>query len=126
MEGRLGRFFAALDDRDVVLLGGPHHRPLAIDRSWQLVEIADGDPWLQYESLRSVLEARAGGHAGGVVFLLCASMTANVLIDDLHRLNPLNTHIDLGSVLDPYVGVTSRAYHEEMDPDPLKGIRAGS
>jgi hypothetical protein len=121
MEGRLGGFFAALGQRRVLLVGAPHHRPLAERRSWQFVEVAYGDCWPQYESLCPALESHAV--ADGTVFLFCASMTANVLIDDLYRLNPRNTYIDVGSVFDPYVGVDSRDYHKELDPDPIRGLR---
>lgn len=122
MEGELGRFFEALDGRDVLLVGAPHHAPLAEQRSWRFFEVPYGDCWPQYGAIRAGLEPEAA--ADGVVFLFCASMTANVLIDDLHRLNPANTYIDAGSVFDPHVGVESRGYHEELDSDPLKGILA--
>lgn len=120
MEGKLGRFFDALGDREVVLVGGTHHRQLAENRSWRFVEIAAGDCWPQYEEIRGRLQTLAVSDSA--VFLLCASMTANVLIDDLHQANTHNTYIDAGSVLDPYAGVMSRAYHRELDADPLRGI----
>lgn len=115
IEGRLGGFLDALADREVVLVGAPHHRQLAKARSWRFVEVAYGDCWPQYESLRATLESRAV--SSGIVFLFCASMTANVLIDDLHQLNGDNTYIDAGSVFDPYVGVHSRNYHEMLSPE---------
>jgi hypothetical protein len=120
MEGRLGVLFDSLACREVLLVGASHHRRLAEEKEWQFVEIANKDCWLQYESLRNALEWLAAHD--GVVFLFCASMTANVLIDDLHRRNPRNTYIDIGSVLDPYGGVKSRNYHKELALDPLTGL----
>src|ERR1044072_4506318 len=108
MEGHLGRFFDALRERKVLLIG-PHHRLLAEEKAWELFEFPWGDCWPQYESLRAGLEPHAAGD--GAVFLFCASMTANVLIDDLYKLNPRNTYIDAGRVFDPYVEVYSHAYH---------------
>lgn len=123
MEGQLGRFFGALDGREILLVGAPHHQRLAEGRSWQFAEVALGDCWPQYDSLRATLEPKAVTNER--VFLFCASMTANVLIDDLYRQNPRNTYIDAGSVFDPYVGVNSRLYHHELDPDPLRGMSPG-
>jgi hypothetical protein len=124
MEGRLGAFFDSLVDREVLLVGAPHHGQLAQERSWQYVEIPYGDCWPQYESLHATLAPRAASE--DTVFLFCASMTANVLIDDLHRLNPRNTYIDAGSVFDPYVGIRNRGYQKELSPNPLEGIMPSS
>jgi len=120
MEGTLGNFFDSLADREVHLVGAPHHRQLAEEKSWQFLEVPYGDCWPQYESIRAGLEPRVT--PDDLVFLLCASMTANVLIDDMYSLNPSNTYIDAGSVLDPYAGVRSRAYHKELNSNPLMGI----
>jgi hypothetical protein len=120
MEGRLGSFLTALSGREVCLVGAPHHLPMAEERRWRFVEVPYGDCWPQYESILARLDSLAADD--DTVFLLCASMTANVLLDDLHTRNPRNTYIDLGSVFDPHVGVKSRDYHHQLDPDPLKGI----
>lgn len=114
LENRLGRLLDALTEREVTLVGAPHHRQLAEARSWQFVEVAYGDCWPQYDSLRTILESCA--EFNDAVFLFCASMTANVLIDDLYQLNPGSTYIDMGSVLDPYAGVYSRNYHKVLGP----------
>jgi hypothetical protein len=118
IEGRLGSFFRALTGREILLIGAPHHQRLVEGSSWQFLEIAYRDCWTQYESLRATLERHAA--AEGIVFLFCASMMANVLVDDLYRVNPRNSYIDVGSVFDPYVGVNSRNYHSELDPSSLK------
>lgn len=49
---------------------------------------------------------------GRKVFILCASMTSEVIIDQFR--NEDVTFIDFGSVLDPYAGVKSRRYHENL------------
>lgn len=118
-DGRLGRLFEALAGREEVwLVGAPHHRQLAVRRSWRFVEVAYGDCWPQYEGLLARLRRELPRE--GAVFLFCAAMTADVLVDDLHRANPANTYVDVGCVFDPYVGVNSRGYHEELDPDALR------
>lgn len=46
------------------------------------------------------------------VFILCASMTSEVIIDQFR--NEDVTFIDFGSVLDPYCNVKSRKYHHTL------------
>jgi hypothetical protein len=114
LDGRFGEFFEALSGRRVVLVGPPHLRKLADDRSWTLVEIPLRNCWLRYESTRdALLDAE---HGSDTVFLFCASMMSNVLIDDLYRFDPTRTYIDVGSALDPFAGVHSRPYHRLVQP----------
>lgn len=49
---------------------------------------------------------------GTKVFILCASMTSEVIIDQFR--NEDITFIDFGSVLDPYCNVKSRSYHHKL------------
>lgn len=50
---------------------------------------------------------------GRKTFILCASMTSEVIIDRFRHDDI--TMIDFGSVLDPYAGVKSRRYHETLN-----------
>jgi hypothetical protein len=113
IEGRIGRFFDALDARRVTVVGPPHLRELAAQRSWGLVEILPEDCWLEYDRAAGSLNTVVGG--SGRVFLFCASLMSNVLIDDLHTRNPEHTYVDVGSVLDPFAGVISRGYQDSID-----------
>ena len=49
---------------------------------------------------------------GHKIFILCASMTSEVIIDQFR--NEDVTFIDFGSVLDPYCNVKSRTYHQSL------------
>jgi len=112
LDGRLDRFFDALKRLPVVLVGPPHLHSFAVEKAWLFAEVAYGDCWPQYEALKRLLAPWA--RVDGVIFLFCASMTSNVLIDDLHKANPRNTYIDVGSVFDPFVGIASRVYHDAI------------
>lgn len=46
--------------------------------------------------------------------IFCASIAANIYIGKLYREFPLIHMIDAGSVFDPYVGVNSRRYHQQI------------
>lgn len=56
--------------------------------------------------------------AQDAVVVLCCGPTAKVLIHRLAR--PDITMIDLGSALDPFVGVFQRKYHRKRDPDSIE------
>jgi hypothetical protein len=120
--GRLGLFLDALAGREVALVGPAHLRPLSEARGWTHVEVPPRNCWTHYEEILEQLEASSAER--DEVLLFSASMMSNVLIDDLHGKNPQNTHIDTGSVLDPYVGVSSRGYHRRFGPAALRQIEA--
>lgn len=108
-------FIDTLSARRVIIVGPQHLEPLAerVRTHWNFVDhiaIPDVDCWKSYKLIRermiSVIELNA-------VFLLCASMMSEVLID-FFRNAPV-TMIDIGSVFDPYVGKFSRSYHHKKE-----------
>lgn len=109
IDGRIKRFFDALVNRSVILIGPPHLRGVAGERDWAFVEVPLMDCWRKYEEIFASLRSRADG--AGNVFLFCAGPMSNVAVDDLHKWSPADTYIDVGSVLDFYAGVKSRGYH---------------
>lgn len=113
MDGRLPSFLGALEHRETQLVGPEHLRPLSRQMGWTHHAIPAENCWQRYGEVGESLRLATSG-SSGVVVLFCASMMSNVLIDDLHRLNPANTYIDVGSVFDPYVGVNSRDYHDDL------------
>ena len=124
----LGKLFEGLRGRQVTLVGPPHMERLATRQEWAHVEVPPRNCWLSYPEVRERLEGAADGQDG--VFLFCATMMSNVLIDELHGLNPAHTYLDMGSALDPYAGVNSRKFHKalrlEDPPPPRRSGRAGS
>lgn len=112
--GRLDRFFDALGDRDAMLVGPPHLRPLSRAKGWSHLTIPAINCWDRYEQTGQSL--RESLPTSDVVVLFCASMMSNVLIDDLHAWCAENTYVDVGSVFDPCVGIASRPFYEELTP----------
>lgn len=98
----------ALKGRSVTLVGPLHLMPLADENGWRFIDIPAKDCWTQYEHTHE----RIGQIQELDVVLYCASMMANVLIDERHLV--MNTQIDIGSAFDPYVGKLSRSYHKKM------------
>jgi len=113
LDNRLDGFLDSLEGKDVLLVGPQHLRGFSESKGWRYQPVPGHDCWTAYEETLERLKSSTPG-SGGVV-LLCASMMSNVLLDDLFTLNPANTYIDTGSLFDPYAGVISRPYHEELD-----------
>lgn len=121
VEGRLGKLFDALAEREILLVGPDHLQELARSQGWDHVLVPTRNCWLAYDdTVRSLKGALPGDDR---VVLFCASMMSNVLIDDLYSWNPANTYLDLGSILDPCAGVHTRIYHGELEPDVFEGVR---
>jgi len=119
-DGELGDFVRCLTDRNTILVGPQHLKPLKMFATTDFVEIAPRDCYLGIDSvernLRSVMEIR-----DDPVVIFCASMMAEPLI---YRLFPdfgqTSTMIDVGSVFDVYMGKPSRGYLKRMGPDVIK------
>ena len=109
INGKIQELIDALKDREVLLVGASHLIDIAHKEKWHFHEIPKTDCWLSYEALK---ENISGLFRPGIVILYAASMMSEVLIDDFHG---QATQIDIGSVLDPYVGVKSRTYHYKLN-----------
>ena len=48
----------------------------------------------------------------GKLFLFCGGPLGNILAYELHKHNPLNTYIDIGSTLNPWIVGSNRDYHK--------------
>lgn len=109
------QFFDALRAKRVILVGAGHLGALAEEQGWSFLEIPPRDCWLRHAETNAALTGELDDRD---VFLFCAAMMSNVLIDELHRRNPDNTYVDMGSALDGYAGVKSRAYHGAVRARP--------
>jgi|SaaInlStandDraft_2_1057019.scaffolds.fasta_scaffold111739_2 hypothetical protein len=111
----LDELLDALKDRIVTLVGPLHLMELADANGWQFFKIPDKNCWIEYPTIHDYVNDSEAIEEGGVV-LYCASMMANVIIDDfaIHRFSHWLTQIDIGSAFDPYVGKLSRSYHKKM------------
>jgi len=69
-----------------------------------------------HKQIDEVYDAMSPYFGKGTVFLYSAGFLSNVLIADalLLNRNTLDAHIDLGSFIDPYCGITSRRYHQAI------------
>lgn len=108
IDGQLQRLIDVLNTRSTILVGPKHlegMKPAA-----HLV-IPSLNCWKTYEDTRALI-LNCLGMTTNPVFLLCASMMSEVLINDFKEAEA--TFIDCGSVFDPYFNVKSRSYHHKL------------
>jgi len=105
IDGTIKEYIDIWKTRDVVLVGPQHLKKLDLF-PFRFIEIPSKNCWLEYESILEEIKKEIWHDT---VVLFCASMMANVLIDDLHGHCTL---IDAGSLFDPYVGIFSRSHHK--------------
>ena len=110
----LKRFFEALEDQPVILIGPErlkdvkikytHHIQIPLTNCWNV----SGDV---EDALYDIISDNSYH-----ILLFCASMSTNVMIDNLYKdFGKQVTMIDAGSIFDPHVGVNTRSYHHKME-----------
>lgn len=118
MEERLQGLFKAIETRQVLYVGAPHMKVMA-HPAWFL-NIGERNCWERKDDILralflSVNEYAFSGQRNGMVVFLSAGMAANYFVDRLYRkYGTQHTFIDAGSVFDPYCGVNSRKYHQQI------------
>lgn len=107
--GKFDHFIDVLRGKNTILVGPAHLSTLKFYK--RFIQIYSQDCWLQKDWI--VNQVKEAIKEPSVV-LFCASMAANVMIDELYRWNPHNTYLDMGSVFEPYAGKASRSYHKKI------------
>jgi hypothetical protein len=104
--GKLKPFLKALEGREVTIIGNPRLRKLETFFDFDFVDVHGNDAWSQRHELLAKVPKR------GIV-MFAAGITSNWLIDKAHGNGA--TLIDIGSLLDPFVGDRTRNYHKGVD-----------
>jgi len=113
IKGRIKPMFDAIDDfgGDVVLVGPKYlDSPSLPFNVNHFIEIPEKNCWSKRKEITGKM-INIASH--GALFVLCASMMSNVLISDFFTGH--FSMIDMGSVLDPYVGKHTRSYHKKLN-----------
>jgi len=109
--GELAPFFRSLEGRDVVLVS--NWEKLKFNKSWGFIEVGSRN---SFDDRRWVLE-EISKDSKDKVFLFAASRLSVPVIYD----GPEDcTMIDIGSLLDPYIGKITRRYHTKMTEEIIK------
>ena len=111
--GELAQFFRSLQKRDVVLVSNWEKLKFAQDRSWGFIRVEDRNCFNDYD----FVVYNMGDWSSNTVFLFAASRLSVPVIYD----GPEDcTMIDIGSLLDPYIGRVTRGYHKRMTEEVMK------
>lgn len=115
IKGELDLFLEVLKSRkqDIILVAPERLKNAIPCRTF--IEVPLKNAWLEYEHTLERIRFHVNKYD---IVLYCCGMMAEVLIHDMFNFEPVVdkfTQIDLGSVLDPYVGVNSRTYHKKLN-----------
>jgi len=109
--GELAPFFKALQERDVVLVSNWEKR--GFNQSWDFIQIMNRNSFDYYNH---VLEVIAKDYKNKVFLFAASSLSVPVIYDGPDDC----TMIDIGSLLDPYIGRVTRGYHKRMTEEIMK------
>lgn len=101
--GQLKPFLKALEGRKVVIVGNKRLKGLKTFFDFDFIETPSPDAWEYRNEILDSIEPQIDA-----VYLFACGITSNWLIDQLHGKATL---IDVGSLLDPFVGDRTRRYH---------------
>lgn len=110
--GRLDELREVLIDKRVTIVGRPHLAGWLGGKDKEYIVTPPRNCWLNYAG--TLNDCVKSVENGSRIFLFACGMMANVLIDDLYRIYDGITLLDVGSVLEPYVGNCNRRYHQKI------------
>lgn len=111
MEGRILPLFEELKKKNIILVGPAYLKEFK-HFSFDFVEVPSVNAWTERDRIISDIYAIVGKKRVDAV-LFCAGMTSNWLVDQLHG-KFLGFILDIGSLLDPFVGKQTRNYHKKL------------
>jgi len=112
IRGEIQPFFDVLNKKNIVFVGNHRHQKQSIIKVDKFIEVPINDCWRKY---KDVLEEIRTSIDKDDVIIYCASMMANVLIDDIYNeFGNTVTQIDCGSLFEPYMGISIRSYHSKL------------
>jgi hypothetical protein len=119
IRGELKSFFEAIETTDNVVLVAPEYMQgmINVTKIDRHVVVPEKNCWNDYNTINYATSKMINRmrQQGNLVVLFCCGMPANVLIDDMYnQYGQEVTLIDVGSLLDPYVGRHTRTYHKNL------------
>lgn len=111
MRGEILHFFEELQKKGNVLVGPAYLKEFK-HFSFDFVEIPAVNCWTERERIMEEINRIIRTKKVDTV-LFCAGMTSNWMVDQLHGKFP-GFILDIGSLLDPFVGKNTRNYHKKL------------
>lgn len=108
----MGDLVSALESVNFVIVSNANKRTLSV-KHVDYVEVPAVNCFLDKERIKREMIEVSERH-GNVVFGMSASMTTNVIVDELYPIiGDKCSMIDFGSIWEPFVGNNNRSYHRE-------------
>lgn len=112
INGILDKLFDSLKNRRTILVGPDYMASMDRINYTHHIIVPNKNCWNERDRIESSIKRLVEPND---VVLYMASMTSNVLIDSIYKAYGKSiTQIDCGSVFDPYVGVKTRKYHDDI------------
>jgi len=109
--GELAPFFRSLQNKDVVLVSNWEKRKF--NKSWEFIQVGSHNSFDDYSW---VSEEIRNNHKNKVFLFAASRLSVPVIYDGPEDC----TMIDIGSLLDPYIGRVTRGYHKRMTEEVMK------
>jgi hypothetical protein len=111
MEGKIMSFFQELKKKKILLVGPAYLRKFKYF-NFEFVQIPPVNCWTERDTVMKEIDSVLRNNDIEVI-LFCAGMTSNWMVDQLHGKFP-GFVLDIGSLLDPFVGKNTRNYHRKL------------
>jgi hypothetical protein len=111
MGGRIMPLFEELKKKNIILVGPAYLKEFK-HFNFDFVEIPQVNAWTERERIIGEIKTIID-HKKVDAVLFCAGMTSNWFVDQLHGNFP-GFILDIGSLLDPFVGKKTRNYHKKL------------
>jgi hypothetical protein len=112
IHNEFNKFFEVIKNKQVILVAPEYLQILKLGKV--AFNIPAQDCWLKKDEIVEWLKGILPTEYRGMIIIFCASMAANVMVDELYNWNQNHTYLDMGSVFDPYVKVAKRSYHKAI------------
>ena len=117
INGEFNKFLSVINEKRVVIVGPDYMNKLnsIIKTIKAHIVVPRKNCWLEKDRILSDLNNFLSDKKEQYIVLFAASMASNIMIHEIQKKYKIHSFIDIGSVLDPYIGHRIRGYHEKLD-----------
>lgn len=112
--GELKKFFDAIRKYPIVIISSEEKRKVPLPYV-HFIQTPISNTHAEKERIKSEVLA----YGKPAVYLFACGMAATVLAYELHDMIPYSWFLDIGHILDPFIGIKSRGYLEELTHEQI-------
>jgi len=115
INGEFNKFLSIINEKKVIIVGPDYMSKLNnIVTIKAHIKVPVKDCWLEKDRILSDLNDFLKDKKDQYIVLFVASMASNIMIHEIQGKYKIHSFIDMGSVIDPYIGHKTRKYHEKL------------